>query len=1273
MGHVWASWALLLGVGAADWIAWKGNESQGAPSTGAWRRVPRSERFEAFAWEGPNPKQAVNGYRYFFKDATKYTLGNATNATELVVWQPFPEDDPDSAVGANIRAALFNLYHEQLDKFKVTLHNVGWDGVAKNSICTSNAPCPNVILLGSSQLSERVVADRVKPLNHFMEEYLRANLARMQDDFPGVSYYQYFYEAKWMGIPFLSDVRLIAFNKTTLFNLNISFPPPYNTRRQEWTWQDLLDDACEATERLNGTAGLLANSDFDEDFKFFTLMVQSGGGSLYQQEGEGDDQSLRCSINSPVGVNVLKNFWKPIITRKCMMGHNGGPFWAGVSPPSEALKDLLQMKSLNVVHPPNMTSFSNYIYTDPNRPQGHIDAYVWSSGFDERVTVGDCRKQWWPISYSKWSPHCKLGRAQMPMGNLSECKQAMLEYEMDTLIFEGGTCELLTCPTQEATVSLLPGTALAVKASKRQVFSTWCTEVLYATMPENHTFLGGSGLIIPKKAGDRHNCHSLDVTEDEICLREKEGWKMILELSDTDKPFMKQANLLKQQSVPPPRRSLAEAIQAQSKLWYPVVTAMKNGIPSQYPNTPIPESADIEEMKPVRLAMLETIYGNVPEETSLGRACEILDELVRPCNASRWETDVRCLNPIDGLAGCEAGSHLESDQLGIIRCRPCESGTYLPDRSVDQTCELCPVGRYAAKRGSGNCSVCPLGLVAQSPGQAACFNCSAGQMPESSARCRECPKGTYQEGFQCVDCPLGYTSPMTSPNENYCFQKASLIWLNFLLVLDVCALLLLLPSFFGKPVAVHDIYLDEGKLVLKTWGSHQVHRWAPLPVKIRLTHTHHYLLEEKNVFRVKWRDPDELYLLQDQGEHISKDINTSRGHMWILPRCSLWASATCGIPSLIVLVFLLVILALCLYWAILNGIGEAKHLPWSLSIALLGALGVLVVHYWVWRNQVLSTPLRRRQGSFKQRLLKANPNPQPTERGPDRAITAEQIGDLFEYFRDFIRRRDMHYVTNNLVLPFTKPYRLSYAEVAGPSRASWFVSHCWSNTFEDFFHSLRNMAQGKACCEWRKVTFWICSFSNNQFKVQEELGDGDPLKSSFYLALQSPECHGTAMVLDNDCVPLQRSWCLFELLQTRYVAPRLKSGYEGLLLCTPSGVLQWGNAHVDTVVRLAEKVGEIRLENAEASRVEDKIMIDACVIETVPGGFAEVNKFAKECIKTVLDAANGSFQVRVQELMQRLDREGSPVAPRLLGRSTFRSQQHYTGVMKTQQDLQDHL
>ena len=33
---------------------------------------------------------------------------------------------------------------------------------------------------------------------------------------------------------------------------------------------------------------------------------------------------------------------------------------------------------------------------------------------------------------------------------------------------------------------------------------------------------------------------------------------------------------------------------------------------------------------------------------------------------------------------------------------------------------------------------------------------------------------------------------------------------------------------------------------------------------------------------------------------------------------------------------------------------------------------------------------------------------------------------------------------------------------------------------------------------------------------------------------------------------------------------------QGLLLCTPAGILQWGNADVDTVLKLAEKMGSIR-------------------------------------------------------------------------------------------------
>eukprot|EP00438_Fugacium_kawagutii_P007744 Skav221244 [mRNA] locus=scaffold1045:237520:241596:+ [translate_table: standard] len=44
----------------------------------------------------------------------------------------------------------------------------------------------------------------------------------------------------------------------------------------------------------------------------------------------------------------------------------------------------------------------------------------------------------------------------------------------------------------------------------------------------------------------------------------------------------------------------------------------------------------------------------------------------------------------------------------------------------------------------------------------------------------------------------------------------------------------------------------------------------------------------------------------------------------------------------------------------------------------------------------------------------------------------------------------------------------------------------------------------------------------------------------------------------------------------------------------------------------------------------------------------QVASLARNSIKKVLDEANETFQLRVQELMTKLDREGSPLAQRLL-------------------------
>ena len=128
----------------------------------------------------------------------------------------------------------------------------------------------------------------------------------------------------------------------------------------------------------------------------------------------------------------------------------------------------------------------------------------------------------------------------------------------------------------------------------------------------------------------------------------------------------------------------------------------------------------------------------------------------------------------------------------------------------------------------------------------------------------------------------------------------------------------------------------------------------------------------------------------------------------------------------------------------------------------------------------------------------------------------------------------MHYVCHNIVKPLTRKAQLSYAEVAGPHEVEYFVSHYWGTPFRDYVSSMWKHAEIKARgLEWYITKYWICTFANNQWHVDKELGDGCGWQnSSFYLALQCRSTKGTAMILDEQAMPLQRSWCLFELFQT---------------------------------------------------------------------------------------------------------------------------------------------
>merc|ERR1712157_457493 len=109
------------------------------------------------------------------------------------------------------------------------------------------------------------------------------------------------------------------------------------------------------------------------------------------------------------------------------------------------------------------------------------------------------------------------------------------------------------------------------------------------------------------------------------------------------------------------------------------------------------------------------------------------------------------------------------------------------------------------------------------------------------------------------------------------------------------------------------------------------------------------------------------------------------------------------------------------------------------------------------------------------------------------------------------------------------------------------------------------------------------------------------------------------MVLDEQALPLTRSWCIFELLQTLNLE-RSDEQFQGLLLCTVTGVLNTGNASVETAMNLARRISTLSLESASASNENDKDMINKQVLKQM-GSFKAMEDQVCEHIVEILKVA----------------------------------------------------
>ncbi|CAE7031311.1 unnamed protein product [Symbiodinium sp. CCMP2456] len=1242
---VWLStWLLCAG---ADWIAWTGSEQHGSAVADGWQKVPRADQYEVLDWE---VEGRANAYRFFYPGATHYTLGTPSSSSLVVhVWQPFSETAADAAVGANLRGALYGLYHRHLHRVVVNVSNVGWERIVTDPICEEGAVCPVALLIGTSQLPQRVASGRIHPLDDYLAAYLLKHLQRLPDEFQSIMYYDYYLTSRFMGIPFVTDVRLLGFNKTTLENLGLELPPPHG--RYDWTWENLRDTACAITEKY-GVGGLMANSDWDEDAKLFMLMVQAAHGALFRTYLGSDGPSRQCNLGT--GRSAIDTFWKPMIQRGCLRSSGNQNYW-GITGTSN-LTPVLE-NAVDPVHPPDVSGFSNYNYTDA-RTLG----FFISPGLEEELSYGRCM----PSQLRQREAVGNCSALETLHLSPDSCQQRAFRLGADTYAYaktlktegsEKAACEVLRCKSAGQVASW------ASAHPRWEIVSKHCSEILYATMPENLTYQGGSGLALTmRERGGEANQSCPNITalweydwlrnddEPPPCWENAEGWRLISELIDLEKPYMRQANTLRDVQTLPPLKDLSSF---GTSFWEPVITALLHGIPSQYPNSPIPQYAEVESLKPIRIALLRSIYGNVTPAESLREACSIVDEVLRPCNQSKWRTDPRCKNPRDGLQGCPEGffyqETFEDFGLGCIKC---PRGRYADERSVSLECKACVAGHFSEAIGSTSCRQCTVGTVAQQTGLSECIECPMGRAPLGTSWCHSCPPATYQSGPTCEPCPTGFTSIEESTSIRACTRKGSILLLNLLLVFFFVGLALLLPLLLGRPLPIDDIYMEDGCVVVKTWGGHRIARWSPVPLHIQLKHTQHPEVESRmGVFQAKVRWPDEVWLMDSKGAHVTDNINCSRGSLRLQMRSTFLGAVIGRLPAGLFFIWLCGCLGVLIFVLSENADAEAEVLPYVLAVLFL-ALGLALGGYWYWWRQGFETPLARKRNQWREKLLQRH-KPVTSDRGPSRAIDAGKLCDFHTYFQEAIGKRNMSYVVSNLLLPLTKQERMSYAELAGPSPVNWFVSHCWSNGFADLVESLRRLAMSlaepshtaqEAAQEplWREVSYWICSFSNNQWQLDEELGKGDPMASSFNQALWSPTCKGTAMVLDENAEALRRSWCLFEVFQNCKLTAE-RSDYEGLLMCTPAGVLQKGDASVDMVVVLARTLSKIKMEDATASKPEDKIMIDTCV-QSLEGGFGEVNRFVRHCIKTALDEAHMSFEGHFAALVTALEQASSNVA-----------------------------
>ncbi|CAE8637329.1 unnamed protein product, partial [Polarella glacialis] len=389
-----------------------------------------------------------------------------------------------------------------------------------------------------------------------------------------------------------------------------------------------------------------------------------------------------------------------------------------------------------------------------------------------------------------------------------------------------------------------------------------------------------------------------------------------------------------------------------------------------------------------------------------------------------------------------------------------------------------------------------------------------------------CPADKIKENGLCKDCRVWFQIA-DSAGEVCIFDLGRVFLFLTILALGTCSIfgsvcmVELKPScagFFGLRLMGRRIYIDdiccevEGKqMVLTTAGFFDTKDF-------RLEHHTHS-------WRIRVLDKHRLEILDEEGRVPRERADSSRGFLVL----SIWRTflhtCPCPLPALPLFNRVPIAFASPFVYLLTKWIFFYVDVPDEPAIAALFLSELIIApilrHFWKRRRPV--TSIARRLAQFDAMLSEDNPEPQSCARGPHRAVTAYQLFSLYDFFQSFIKHRTMYYLEPNIVRPLCDKFQLSYAERAGPHVVQWFISHYWGTPFRFFCDTVRMHAFDSSGSEdeetWKQQSYWICTLSNNQYRISEELGVTHT-DSSFYLALRSASCKGTCLVLDELALPL---------------------------------------------------------------------------------------------------------------------------------------------------------